>query len=166
MFRVVIPLLYTSKTLSFIGINVINFLERFKDMATDYGLSDDRKVQRVQKYYKFGIVQRIQDLDSYEEKDWKGLMKKMKAIYKDGDINQQRYTRAYLTILAYKARGEKKIDLYNRQFRSIAKELIKKNNLTKIVRFDYILVNCLDILHESCCLIRNLNLIITTAALI
>jgi len=56
MFRVVIPLLYTSKTLSFIGINVINFLERFKDMATDYGLSDDRKVQRVQKYYKFGIV--------------------------------------------------------------------------------------------------------------
>ena len=53
-------------------------------------------------------------------------MKEMKAIYKDGDINQQRYTRAYFTILAYKARGEKKVDLYSRQFRSIAKELIKK----------------------------------------
>ncbi len=53
-------------------------------------------------------------------------MKEMKAIYKNGDINQQRYTRAYLTILAYKARGEKEVDSYNRQFRSIAKELIKK----------------------------------------
>src|SRR6266536_2773201 len=113
MFRVVIPLLYTSKTLSFIGINVTNFLERFKDMATNYGLSDDRKVQRVQKYYEFGIIQRIQDLNSYEEKDWKGLIKKIKTIYKDKDINQQRYTRVYLTILIYKARGKKKVDLYN-----------------------------------------------------
>ncbi len=93
---------------------------------TDYGLSDNRKMQRVQKYCEFGITQRIQDLDSYEEKDWKGLIKEMKAIYKDGDINQQRYIRAYLTILAYKARGEKEVDLYSRQFRSIAKELIKK----------------------------------------
>ena len=41
-------------------------------------------------------------------------MKEMKAIYKDRDINQQRYTRAYLTTLAHKARGEKEIDLYSR----------------------------------------------------
>ncbi len=50
----------------------------------------------------------------------------MKAIYKDKDINQQRYTRAYLTTLTYKTRGEKEVDSYNRQFKSIAKELIKK----------------------------------------
>ncbi len=80
----------------------------------------------MQKYYEFGIAQRIQDLDSYEEKDWKGLIKEMKAIYKDRDINQQRYTRAYLTILTYKARGEKKVNLYNHQFRLIAKKFIKK----------------------------------------
>ncbi len=110
----------------FIGINVTDFLERFEDMATDCGFSDDCKVQRVQKYCEFGIAQRIQDLDSYEEKDWKGLMKEMKAIYKDGDIDQQRYIRVYLTTLAHKARGEKEVDLYSRQFRSIAKELIKK----------------------------------------
>ncbi len=82
-------------------------------MATDYGLSDDRKVQRVQKYCEFGITQRIQDLDSYEEKDWKGLIKEMKAIYKDKNIDQQRYTRAYLTTLTHKARGEKEVDLYS-----------------------------------------------------
>ncbi len=41
-------------------------------------------------------------------------MKEMKAIYKDGDIDQPRYTRVYLIILAYKARGEKKVDLYIR----------------------------------------------------
>src|SRR6266545_7496339 len=99
-------------------------------MVTDCGLSDDRKIRRVQKYYEFDITQRIQDLDSYEEKDWKGLIKKIKAIYKNRNINQQRYTRAYLTTLTYKARGEKEVNLYNRQFRSIAKELIKKNNLT------------------------------------
>ena len=126
VFKVVMPLPYISEAFLFTGINVTDFLKRFENMATDCGLSDDRKIQRVQKYCEFGITQRIQDLDSYEEKDWKGLIKKIKAIYKDGDINQQRYTRAYLTILAYKARGEKEVDLYNRQFRSIAKELIKK----------------------------------------
>ncbi len=63
------PLFYTSEAPSFTGINVTDFLKRFEDMATDYGFSDNRKVQRVQKYCEFGIAQRIQDLDSYEEKD-------------------------------------------------------------------------------------------------
>src|SRR6266536_1877629 len=126
VFRAAMPLPYIFRVFLFTEINVTDFLKRFKDMATDYGLSDDRKMQRVQKYYEFGIAQRIQDLDSYEEKDWKGLIKEMKAIYKDRDINQQRYTRAYLTTLAYKARGEKEVNLYSRQFRSIAKKLIKK----------------------------------------
>ncbi len=83
-------------------------------MATNYGFSDNRKVQRVQKYYEFDITQRIQDLDSYEEKDWKRLIKEIKAIYKDEDINQQRYTRAYLITLTYKTRGEKEVNSYNR----------------------------------------------------
>ena len=72
----------------FTEINITDFLKRFEDMTTDCGLSDNRKIQRVQKYCEFGIAQRIQDLDSYEEKDWKGLMKEMKTIYKDGDIDQ------------------------------------------------------------------------------
>ncbi len=114
VFRVVIPLPYIFGVSSFTGINVTDFFERFEDMATDCGFFDDRKVQRVQKYCEFDITQRIQDLDSYEEKDWKGLMKEIKAIYKDGDINQQRYTRVYLMILIYKARGEKEVNLYSR----------------------------------------------------
>ena len=126
MFKIVIPLSHTSGAPLFTETNVTDFLKQFKDMATDCGLSNNRKMRRVQKYYEFGIAQRIQDLDSYEEKDWKGLIKEMKAIYKDGDIDQQRYTRAYLTTLAYKTRGEKEVNLYNRQFRSIAKKLIKK----------------------------------------
>ncbi len=81
------PLSYTSEAPSFTGTNITDFLKRFEDMAIDYGLSDDRKIRRVQKYYEFDIIQCIQDLDSYEEKDWKRLIKKMKAIYKDGDIN-------------------------------------------------------------------------------
>src|SRR6266498_2615255 len=40
-------------------------------------------------------------------------MKEMKAIYKNRDINQQRYTRAYLITLTYKARGEKEVNLTN-----------------------------------------------------
>ncbi len=120
------PLPYIFEAFSFTRTNVTDFFERFKDMTIDCGLSDDHKIQRVQKYCEFGIAQRIQDLDSYEEKDWKRLIKEMKAIYKDKDINQQRYTRAYLTILAYKARGKKEVNLYSRQFRSIAKEFIKK----------------------------------------
>ncbi len=63
------PFSYTPEVSSFTGTNIIDFFKRFKDMATDYGLSDDRKIQRVQKYCEFGIVQRIQDLDSYEKKD-------------------------------------------------------------------------------------------------
>ncbi len=126
VFRAAMPLFYIPGAPLFTGINVTDFLERFEDITTDCGLSDDRKMQRVQKYCEFGIAQRIQDLDSYEEKDWKGLMKEMKAIYKDGDINQQRYTRAYLTILTHKTRGEKEINLYSRKFKSIEKEFIKK----------------------------------------
>ena len=70
------PLLYTPGASLFIGINVTDFLKRFENMAINYGLSDNRKIRRVQKYYKFDIIQRIQNLDSYEEKDWKRLIKK------------------------------------------------------------------------------------------
>src|SRR6266498_639630 len=131
IFRTAIPLPHTPGAPSFTGTNITDFLIRFKNIATDYGLSDDRKMQRVQKYYKFGITQRIQDLDSYEEKDWKRLIKEMKTIYKNKNINQQQYTRAYLTTLAHKARGEKEVNSYSRQFRSIAKELIKKRQFNK-----------------------------------
>ncbi len=108
------PLSHTSGAPLFIETNITDFFKRFEDMVINCGFSDDCKVQRVQKYYEFGIIQRIQDLDSYEEKDWKGLIKEMKAIYKDGDIDQQRYIRVYLTILVYKARGEKEVNLYSR----------------------------------------------------
>ncbi len=47
MFRAAIPLSHTPKASLFIKINITDFLERFKDMATNYELSDDRKVQRV-----------------------------------------------------------------------------------------------------------------------
>ena len=69
IFKTAIPLPYTPGAPSFTGINITDFFKRFKDIATDYGLSDNRKVQRVQKYYEFDIAQRIQNLDSYEEKD-------------------------------------------------------------------------------------------------
>ena len=47
IFRATIPLPHTPEISSFIGINVTDFFKRFKNMATDYGLSDDRKIQRV-----------------------------------------------------------------------------------------------------------------------
>ena len=50
------PLPYTSETPLFTGTNITDFLKRFEDMATDYRLSDNRKVWRVQKYYEFGII--------------------------------------------------------------------------------------------------------------
>jgi len=59
MFRAAMPLSYIPKAFLFIGINVTDFLERFEDMATDCGLSDDCKVRRVQKYCEFGITQCI-----------------------------------------------------------------------------------------------------------
>ncbi len=47
VFRAVIPLSYTPGVSLFIGTNVTDFLKRFEDMATDYGLSDNCKIQRV-----------------------------------------------------------------------------------------------------------------------
>ncbi len=44
VFRVIMSLSYISGVSLFIGINVTDFLERFEDMITDCGLSDDRKV--------------------------------------------------------------------------------------------------------------------------
>jgi len=59
VFRVAMPLPHTPRVSSFTGINVTDFLKRFENIATDCRLSDNRKVQRVQKYYKFDITQRI-----------------------------------------------------------------------------------------------------------
>ncbi len=47
VFRVAMPFSYIPKAPSFTGTNVTDFFKRFKDMITDCGLSDDRKVQRV-----------------------------------------------------------------------------------------------------------------------
>ncbi len=44
IFRVAIPLPYISEASSFTGTNITDFFERFKDMAINYGLSDDYKV--------------------------------------------------------------------------------------------------------------------------
>ncbi len=44
VFRVVMPLSYIPGASLFIRINVTDFLERFEDMVTDCGLSDDRKI--------------------------------------------------------------------------------------------------------------------------
>ena len=44
VFRAVISLSYTSKAPLFIGTKVTDFLKRFKDMTTDYRLSDNRKI--------------------------------------------------------------------------------------------------------------------------
>jgi len=44
IFRAAIPLSYTPGTPSFIRTNITDFFKRFEDMATDCGLSDDRKV--------------------------------------------------------------------------------------------------------------------------
>ena len=56
MFRAAMPLPYTPRASSFTETNITDFLKRFKNMITNYELSDDRKMQRVQKYYKFGIT--------------------------------------------------------------------------------------------------------------
>ena len=47
MFRVAMLFPYISGASLFIKTNVTDFFKRFKDMITDCGLSDDRKVQRV-----------------------------------------------------------------------------------------------------------------------
>ena len=44
VFRVVMPFSYISGASLFIGTNVTDFFKRFKDMVTDCGFSDDRKI--------------------------------------------------------------------------------------------------------------------------
>ena len=50
------PFPYISEAPLFTEINVTDFFKRFKDMAINYGFSDDRKIQRVQKYCEFDIT--------------------------------------------------------------------------------------------------------------
>jgi len=44
MFKAVIPLPYIFEASLFIRTNITDFLERFKDIAINYGLFDDRKM--------------------------------------------------------------------------------------------------------------------------
>jgi len=56
IFRAAISLPHTSKAPLFIRTNITDFLKRFKNMATNYEFSDNRKIRRVQKYYEFDII--------------------------------------------------------------------------------------------------------------
>ncbi len=47
IFRAAMSFPHTSKVSLFTGTNVIDFFKRFEDMATNYGLSDNHKIQRV-----------------------------------------------------------------------------------------------------------------------
>ncbi len=44
MFRAAMSFSYTSGAFLFIRINITDFLKRFKDIAIDCGLFDDRKI--------------------------------------------------------------------------------------------------------------------------
>ena len=44
IFRAAIPFFHTSRAPLFTEINIIDFFKRFKDIATDYELSDNRKI--------------------------------------------------------------------------------------------------------------------------
>ncbi len=79
MFRVVMPLPYTPGAFLFTKTNITDFLKRFKDMTTDYGLSDDRKIQRAKilriRYYstysrsRFVRRERLKGINEGDEND-------------------------------------------------------------------------------------------------
>ncbi len=60
----------------FEGSNIIEFLERYKDLCEDARLRDAQKLRHISQYCTLPIEQYIKSLALYSDRDWK-LLKEM-----------------------------------------------------------------------------------------
>ena len=100
----VIPYPGASGAPFFDGKNITDFLDRYSQLCSDYRLSESEKIYRLPWYweYLFGRYIRILIKDA----DWTRVRVILRREYKENDLDQLMYSRAFLEALKEKARLE------------------------------------------------------------
>jgi hypothetical protein len=116
----------------FEGANATEFLERYKDLCSDYHVSAEDKLMRLPRYCIQPIAETIKSLKEWKSRDYAALKKALLAEYKSNDTHQLLYSVPFLENYKNIARTEKDDILdYCRKFDRITQHCMAKKVLTE-----------------------------------
>ena len=114
----------------FIGNNVTEFMERFKEQCDEHGVQGPDVFKKLPRYCEKTIGDFVKTMPEWLEGNWLELCVVMKKEYARRDVDQQINSRQFLEAFKSKARDDKDdLRAYSRQFRSVAMSLIKIGQL-------------------------------------
>lgn len=124
----VIPYPGTPGAPFFGGQNIINFLDRYSQLCSDYRLSESEKIYRLPWYCELFIGKYVRIL--IKGANWAAARSILWRKYKDNDLDQLMNSRKFLEALKKKARS-KDDDLihYYQLFASISRDLVLRRRL-------------------------------------
>jgi len=115
------PPLSTLGSPMFEGANVTEFLERYKDLCSDYKVSNKDKLAWLPRYYIQPVAETIRSLKEWKTKDYVALKKTLLSEYQNNNTQQLLYSVPFLESYKNIVQDEKDNILnYYRQFNWIA----------------------------------------------
>src|SRR6266550_6570671 len=96
MFYIPMLLPSTFKSLMFERANVTEFLKRYKDLCSDYQVSDNNKLTRLLQYCIQLITKTIKSLKKWKSQDYTILKKVLLTKYQNDDTYQLLYSVPFL----------------------------------------------------------------------
>src|SRR5438552_9331622 len=131
MFYMPMPLPSTLKSPMFERANITEFLKYYKDLCSDYQISDNNKLTRLSQYCIQPIAKTIKSLKEWKSRDYAILKKVLLAKYQNDDTYQLLYSVPFLKNYKNIARTKKDDVLdYCCKFDQIAQHCIEKKVLT------------------------------------
>ncbi len=104
--RAVIPYPGSPGVPYFEGSNIIDFLDRYSQVCTDYQVDKQEKIKRLNWYCEVFTSKYIETLISSLVTSWAALRKALRKKYTDQDLNQQMNSRQFLELYKSKSRSE------------------------------------------------------------
>jgi hypothetical protein len=80
----------------FEGANVTEFLERYKDLCSDYRVSDKDRLTRLPRYCIQPVAETIRFMNEWRTRDYVALKKVLLSEYRDNDTHQLLYSVPFL----------------------------------------------------------------------
>ena len=114
----------------FEGSNIINFLDSYSRMCTNYQVDEQEKIKRLSRYCELFTGKYIETFISFSGTSWATLRKALRKEYKDHDLNQQMNSRRFLELYKSKSRfNTADVLQYCCQFSAISRNLVAKGKL-------------------------------------
>jgi hypothetical protein len=91
MFCIPMPPPGTPGSPLFKGANVTEFLERYKDLCSNYQVSEKDKLMRLPRYCIQPVAETIRSLNEWKASNYAALKKVLLSEYRDNDTHQLLY---------------------------------------------------------------------------